>query len=444
MHSMNPLRGLLLLLALTGCASSSRVLDEAAGQERSFAIRNVRIFDGERVISARAVLVRGERIAAVGEEVDLSGVAEVIDGEAQMLLPGLIDAHFHPDGPDAYRASLAFGVTTVIDLWGEYSSVILKTGLRAVSSRENDEADALVSLLITVPGGHGTEYGEFPFKPVTTSQECRAEIRSQLEAGASIVKLVYDAGEAWSKQPVPTLSREVLADCIQEAHARGVLAIVHAWTLRESREAIEAGADGLAHGVIDTPPDTAYAQLLAARGVFMIPTLAVGSAVNRHNDEEILADPRLAPYLSPNSLKTLKSTFPDEFGQRMKPDVLKESLRLLKAAHVPILAGSDAANPQIAAGASLHHELELLVAAGLTPTEALAAATSLPAARFRLSDRGRIAPGQRADLLLVRGDPTADIRMTRDIVAVWKRGKQLDRDAYRARVEAARREGAKP
>lgn len=444
MHLMNPLPGLLLLLALAGCASSSSTLERASEHEQSFAIRNVRIFDGERVISARSILVRGERIATVGEEVDLSGVAEVIDGQGQTLLPGLIDSHFHPDGPDAYRASLAFGVTTVIDLWAEYSSVILKTSLKGVASRADDEADAVGALLITAPGGHGTEYGEFPFKPITTSEECRAEINTQLAAGASFVKLVYDAGEAWSPKPVPTLSREVLTDCIREAHARGVLAVVHAWTLRESREAAEAGADVLAHGVIDTPPDMAYAQLLAARGVVMIPTLAVGSAVDRHNAEEILADPRLAPYLSPNSLKTLKSTFPDEFGHGMKPTVLKESLRLLKAAHIPLLAGSDTANPQVAAGASLHQELELLVAAGLTPLETLAAATSLPAAGFRLSDRGRIALGQRADLLLVRGDPTADIRMTRDIVAVWKRGKKLDREAYRVRVEAARREAEKP
>jgi imidazolonepropionase-like amidohydrolase len=444
MHSLNRFPGLLLLLAMAGCATSSGSLERASGQEPSFVIRNIRIFDGERVTSAQAILVRGERIAAVGEEVDMSGVTEVIDGHGQMLLPGLIDAHFHPDGPDAYRASLAFGITTVIDLWVEYSSVILQTSLKGVASRGDDEADALTSLLITAPGGHGTEYGEFPFKPVSTSEECRAEINTQLAAGASFVKLVYDAGEAWSVKPVPTLSREVLTDCIREAHARGVLAVVHAWTLRESREAIEAGVDGLAHGVIDTPLDPAYAQLLAARGVFMIPTLAVGAAVDRHNAEEILADPRLAPYLSANSLKTLKSTFPDEFGHGMKPALLKESLRLLKAAHVPILAGSDTGNPQVAAGASLHQELELLVAAGLTPLEALAAATSLPASRFRLSDRGRIAPGQRADLLLVRGDPTADIRMTRDIVAVWKRGKKLDREAWRARVEAERQEGAKP
>jgi hypothetical protein len=223
------------------------------------------------------------------------------------------------------------------------------------------------------------------------------------------------------------------------------LAIVHTLALRNSIEAIEAGADGLAHTFTDTPPGPDYAKLLTGRGVFVVPTLAVLFGItDRHKDQEILADPRLTPYLSSDGLRNLKTKFPDDFGQGMKGPVLEESIRLLKAARVPILAGTDCSNPRTAAGASLHQELELLVTFGLTPTEALAAATSVPAASFRMSDRGRIALGQRADLLLVRGDPTADIRATRDIAAVWKRGKKLDRDAYRARIEAARQEGAKP
>jgi imidazolonepropionase-like amidohydrolase len=85
-------------------------------------------------------------------------------------------------------------------------------------------------------------------------------------------------------------------------------------------------------------------------------------------------------------------------------------------------------------GATLHGELELLVLAGLTPTQALAAATSAPAAAFRLADRGRIQPGTRADLTLVDGDPTTDIRNTRNVVAVWKRGIRLELAATASRI----------
>ena len=105
---------------------------------------------------------------------------------------------------------------------------------------------------------------------------------------------------------------------------------------------------------------------------------------------------------------------------------------------MPILAGTDAINPGTAHGASIHRELELLVAAGLSPSEALAAATSVPATIFGLAGRGRIAPGARADLVLVDGDPTTDIKATRRIVGVWKQGRAIDRDAYRKALESQR------
>jgi imidazolonepropionase-like amidohydrolase len=103
-------------------------------------------------------------------------------------------------------------------------------------------------------------------------------------------------------------------------------------------------------------------------------------------------------------------------------------VRALRAAGVPLLAGTDA--PVLGRGvhgASLHRELELLVEAGLTPVETLAAATSVPASVFGLADRGRIAPGLRADLLLVAGDPTRQITATRAIRRVWARGRAVDR-----------------
>jgi imidazolonepropionase-like amidohydrolase len=107
------------------------------------------------------------------------------------------------------------------------------------------------------------------------------------------------------------------------------------------------------------------------------------------------------------------------------------SVARLREGDVPVLAGSDAPNPGTAHGISLHRELELLVRAGLSPLEALRAATSAPARAFRLSDRGRIAVGLRADLVLVDGDLTTDILATRVIRTVWKLGRAVDREAYR-------------
>lgn len=132
-------------------------------------------------------------------------------------------------------------------------------------------------------------------------------------------------------------------------------------------------------------------------------------------------------FLSSAQQQTLAATFG---GAR--PEILEDALasvRRFHAAGVAVLAGSDAPNPGTAHGASIHHELELLVEAGLTPTAALTAATALPAERFGLADRGRIAPGMRADLVLLDGDPVADITQTRRIVRIWKNGYDTDRSA---------------
>ena len=108
-------------------------------------------------------------------------------------------------------------------------------------------------------------------------------------------------------------------------------------------------------------------------------------------------------------------------------DAAPQAIRQLVAARVPLLAGTDAPASGTTYGASLHRELEHLVNAGLTPTAALAAATSATARAFRMTDRGRIKTGMRADLLLVDGDPSKQIRDTRNIVAIWKRGVRVQR-----------------
>src|SRR5208282_5359317 len=111
---------------------------------------------------------------------------------------------------------------------------------------------------------------------------------------------------------------------------------------------------------------------------------------------------------------------------------------MLRDTGVPVLAGTDASDG-VTSGALLHAELATIVKAGLTPPEALEDATSVPAKAFSLTDRGRIAPGLRADLLLVHGDPTTDVAATKDIVAIWKQGVRFDREAFRESVAQKKR-----
>ena len=426
--------GLIVMMAL-GC-SASQVLPGGGHQERLLAIRGIRVFDGEHVLAKANVVLQGEQIVAVGQDAAIPQAAEVIEGQGLTLLPGLIDAHFHTGSDLSLQTSLAFGVATVIDMFTQ-PQVMAEVGEAKAAGRDFDQAELVPGMLITAPGGHGTEYG-VKASLASTAAECEAEVKAHVASGASFIKLVYDNGEAWAPNGFSTFSKEVLAACIQAAHAQGRMAVVHALTLRESREAIEAGADGLNHAICDVPPDAAYAPLVASRGAFVVPTLTViYSMGGQRNGEALAEDPLLAPYLGKSHLAFLREPFAAGSGQRVKVSAAHEAVRQLKAAGVHVLAGSDSGNPGTSAGASMHQELELLVTAGLTPTEALAGATSLPAARFKLGDRGRIAPGLRADLLLVRGDPTTDIRATREIVAVFKRGVRLDREAFRARVQAA-------
>jgi imidazolonepropionase-like amidohydrolase len=135
----------------------------------------------------------------------------------------------------------------------------------------------------------------------------------------------------------------------------------------------------------------------------------------------------VSPFITPSMRRNLERKFPPDFRPDLKLANAVAAVSALRRGGVSILAGTDAPAPGLAHGLSLHHELELLVRSGLTPLEALAAATSESARAFGFHDRGRIAVGMRADLLLINGDPSVNITATRDIVGVWKLGVRYSR-----------------
>ncbi len=397
--------------------------------------RDVRVFDGERTHDARDVLVRDGRIAAVGSALRADGARE-IDGRGRTLLPGLIDAHAHAFG-DALEQALVFGVTTELDMFTDHR---LAATLRAEQRAGNVAARAdLLSAgtLVTAPGGHGTEYG-MAIPTIAHADSAQAFVDARLAEGADYVKIVYDDGRAYGMR-MPTVDAATLRATIAAARARDRLALVHVGTLADAREAVAAGASGLVHLVVDSAADAAFVQEVRRRGAFVVPTLSVLRSITGESPgRALLDDERIAPYLTATGRGILPQAFPRRpDAPPVSYDAVVRTVRALKAAGVPILAGTDAPNPGTAHGASMHGELALLVEAGLTPTEALAAATSVPARLFGLTDRGRIAPGLRADLVLVEGDPTVDVAHTRAIVGVWKGGVELDRAAVAQRIVAA-------
>lgn len=419
-------RGLLLALALAPALHAGVVF------------RNARVFDGVTVLPAGTeVLVEDGKIAAVGKRLRVPDGTEIVDGTGRTLLPGLIDAHTHSFGT-ALTDALMFGVTTNLD---QFTDARMAASWRAeqAAGKAAHRADLFsAGILVTAPKGHGTEYG-FAIPTIASPAEAQAFVDARIAEGSDWIKIVYDDGHTYGAT-IPTVSKETMRAVIEAAHRRQKLAVVHIQSLAAARDAIESGADGLVHLFVDREPDAELAKLVADRKAFVIATLVVAKSMTGVGGGATLVDDaRLQPYLHAAARTQLAQGFPR--SAKLPPltyGAAETTVRQLIARGVPVLAGSDAPNPGTAHGAALHRELELLVGAGLTPVQALAAATSAPARAFRIADRGRIAKGLRADLLLVQGDPTQDVTATRDIAGIWKGGVAVDRGAYAQAIADAK------
>ncbi|KOX22521.1 amidohydrolase [Saccharothrix sp. NRRL B-16348] len=359
-------------------------------------IRDVRVFDGHRVVPRADVLIDGALIAEPGGRCDVE-----VDGRCRTLLPGLIDGHTHAfDG--SLAQALAAGVTTELDMFCLPGNLARQ---RELAASRDDVADLRsAGLLATAPGGHpsqllasiGDELGDAarPFETVADVAAARAFVAARVAEGVDYLKVVIDDGAVHGVD-LPVLAPEVVEALVDAAHGHGLKVIAHAITAKEVGIAVDAGVDGLAHVWCDAGDD--LVGWVAQRGVFVVSTLVYFESIS-------------------GPTATVDHAAHGSFEHAV------HAARVLHEAGVPIVAGTDA-NPWAPRhGVAMHRELALLTAAGLTPPEALAAATSVPAVHFGLTDRGRVEPGLRADLLLVDGDPTTDITATASVAAVWRRG----------------------
>ncbi|MFC1766093.1 amidohydrolase family protein [Planctomycetota bacterium] len=404
-------------------------------------IQNVRVFDGNQVIPQSTVLFRSGGVLDVNEGATIPEGAEVIDGEGKTLLPGLIDAHVHVWEEAQLRQFLVFGVTSVIDM-GMDVAIMQRIKDLPLTVDCNDMA-TLVSAgtPVTAPGGHGTQF--LPTMPtLSRPEEAQSFVDDRVAEGSDFIKVMVDDFSVYTTTPyrLPTLNKETLSAVFTAAHRDDRLAVVHIAKQQEARWVIEAGADGLAHLFSNDVFDPNFGTVLAQPTSFVIPTLSILESMSGASQaHSLLTDPYLSPYLKQQDINSLCFQFPVTTSVAGY-QAAETAIQQLMDANVPILAGTDAANPGTAHGVSLHRELVLLVQAGLTPIEALTAATLNPAVTFDLHNRGQIKPGFHADLLLVNGNPTENIQATRDIVGVWKNGVRVDRESYRERI-AAEQEG---
>ncbi|WP_314149103.1 amidohydrolase family protein [uncultured Leifsonia sp.] len=409
------------------------------------AIINARIFDGEDTIDATTVVLEGGRIRSLGGVAPRD--AEIVDARGGTLLPGLIDAHVHTS-EDGLRTALAFGVTTELEMQGMFTR-----GNRGQVSEDDTLADVRsAGFGITPPGGHPSELmdddgesdeapwdaagpadGDDPWADVvmpfsTTPEEAAAFVPLLEASGSDYIKFMIDDGTVEGAPGLPMLDDATIAAGVAEAHRRGLLTVAHTLTLDATSSAVSAGIDGLAHLFMDRPHTAEIIEAVAASGAFVVPCVVLDASMMGIPATALASDPRVRSRLDDAWLATLESSY-DRYPQGRLDDVLA-SVRALHEAGVDLLVGTDASFPApafggLAHGASVHHELQLLAEAGLSPLEALRAATSAPARRFGLADRGLIAEGLRADLLLVDGDPTTRIADTLNIRQVWRRGAPL-------------------
>lgn len=403
--------GLLCLLAVP-----------AAAQERAILLKPAAVFDGSVLHPGWEVLVRGERIVAAGPELSAPD-AEVRALPGATLLPGLIEGHghlfLHPYDEAKWddqvlheplalrtaravaqaRITLLAGVTTLRDLGTEgagYADVGLK---QAIAQGIVPGPRLLVATRAIVALG---AYGPKGFEPgVAVPQGAAeasgidsvvAEVRRQVAAGADVVKFYADYRWRPGEDSRPTFTAVELAAGIAAAHDAGRQVAVHASTDEGMRRAVAAGADTIEHGYGGS---AATFRAMAAKSVGYCPTLAAVDATSRYAGWSGTepAPPRVVE--------------------------ARQALARARAAGVALCMGGDVG---VFAHGDNAREVRLLAAAGLTPVEALRAATAGNAAILKLADRGRVAPGLLADLVAVAGDPTRDLAALSRVVLVMKGG----------------------
>jgi imidazolonepropionase-like amidohydrolase len=392
-----------------------------------FTISDVRPVTGGRVLAATHVRVESGVIAAVGDaSVGRPGDVEV-DGGGGVLLPGLIDSHVHLL-PGCARLAAVFGVTTVIDMFSKPEVIDPERALVIAGQRGDAAAAADVrtsSVGATAPGGHPS-LAYSPFPCVTGPHDAESFVADRLAEGADHLKVIYDDGSG-VMLGIPALDVATIEALVGAAHRAGLVVVAHVSTASGAATVVRAGVDVLAHVPMD-PLSAAQVREIAEAGVAVIATLGIIDGFpGPDGTMPLLGDPLLAERL-PARWRRVVEGQATRWMPPHAPDgrVQRENVAALHAAGVPVLAGTDAPNPGLVHGASLHRELAHLVAAGLSPLAALAAATSVPARVFALPDRGVLEVGARADLLLVSGDPTVDIADSASIAEVWLRGRRVE------------------
>lgn len=432
-----------LLRILISCAVAASPLGLALAQPASsLLIEDVTLIDGTGRPPSRGVwvLIQQGRIAQIRHApIPAPPQTGRLDGRGKYLIPGLMDMHVHLRGGFGRAGSdrqaglkrlhsyLYSGVTSIYDA-GNVPDFIF--GLRQEERSGKIDSPRIFAAggIVTYPGSHGAS-------PAATLVDSWPEAKPLLDAHLArqpdLVKLTYEE-RGWGIRPlIPLLPLDLMEEVFRYCNLHGKRTTVHASSELRTRQAIFAGADTLAHPVIQGPVSDEFVQLMAAKKIPMVSTLTIGERYSRLAEHpEYLDQPLYRDTLEESERRRLQT----EESARQKESrwaawmkimtpVAQENLRRIDEAGGIVAAGTDQS-----LGPSLHRELELLAAAGIPPLQVIRIAT-LHGAVFLGQERelGSIEEGKQADLVLLSADPSADIDNAKQITAVIKAGKIVDR-----------------
>lgn len=394
----------------------------AVAQAQPLAVTHVSVIDVESGVARpdMTVVADGARISAVApaSHAKVPRGARIVDGRGKFLIPGLWDMHVHMFTAQPPTAEDASGRTY-------FAPAFLSHGITGVRSMF-DDLGAIRKLREELPGFEVVASGPVidgdppyfnGFVACKTPEQARAAVQRVKRQGGDFVK-VYSL-----------LSREAFFAIADESEKVGLRFAGHLPNSVTAAEASDAGQLSFEH-LMGVPNDAALFARFVKNGTWQTPTLVALRAPAYAGDPAFENDPRVGGVPDPirqywkMMLADMAHWGKDAADRKSKFEEQLRTVGAMRRAGVKILAGSDTPNPYVFPGISLHEELALLVKAGLSPAEALQAATVRPAEFLgRLDRAGSIAPGKDADLVLLDGDPLADITNARRISAVILKGR---------------------
>ncbi|GAA3769757.1 amidohydrolase family protein [Terriglobus aquaticus] len=413
-------------------------------------LQHARLIDGNggTPMADATLVLRGRNIAAINPA-KLPAGATIVDLSGKTVMPSIISDHSHlgqiQDGKGGAGLYTRENLLNQLAQWQAYGvDTIVSLGLNDPTVFYPMRAEAHTGTLpgadffgadrgIGVPNGAPpTPAQPGPYRPATP-EEARAAVREMVARHTDLIKVWVDDFHG----TMPTkMSPAIYGAVIDEAHRYNVRVAAHVFYQADAKQLVRDGIDILAHGVRDTPVDDEFIALLKQHGTWYIATLDLDEATYLWAQHPAIMD---TPFFQHAVSPGLAAHFTDpawrdkvngntQTVEQSKAALAqnKANLKRLVDAGVNVGFGTDSgANTERIPGFAEHRELHLSVEAGLSPMQAITLATKNAAAEMKLTDRGIIAPGKRADLLVLDADPSQDIDNTQTIRAVWHNGKQV-------------------